>query len=103
MHHHERNDGRGFPHKLAGSDNSVYAQVVGAANRFDQIFSKYMEINDFRFDFALREMSVDTGEFSPFILTLLDNSRIPILSYYKKNARKKEKYNDKKRDKKNDK
>lgn len=103
MHHHERNDGRGYPHKLAGSDNTIYAQIAGAANRFDRIFCKYMEINDFRFDFTLREMAVDSGEFSPFVLKLLDNSRIPILSYYKKKARKKEKYNEKKRSKKHEK
>ncbi len=96
MHHHERNDGRGYPHRLSGNDNSIYAQVVGAANRFDRLFSKYMEVNDFRFDFTLREMTVDSGEFSQSILTLLDNSRIPILSYYKKNARKKETFNENK-------
>jgi len=95
MHHHERNDGRGFPHQLSGSDNSIYAQIVGAANKFDNIFSKYKDITDFRFDFALREMSVDSGEFSPVVISLLEDSRMPILSFYKKKNRQKEKYNDK--------
>ncbi len=100
MHHHERNDGRGYPHKLSGKDNSIYAQIAAAANKFDSIFSKHTEVNDFRFDFTLKEMSSDSGEFSPFILTLLDNSRLSILDYYKKNVRKNETYNNKKNDKK---
>lgn len=89
MHHHERFDGRGFPHSLNGNDNFIYTQVAGAAYKFDRIFSKYIEINDFRFDFALREMAVDVGEFSSYMLELMDKCRTPILSYYRKNASKK--------------
>src|SRR5205085_1634911 len=35
--HHERWDGRGYPDKLAGDAIPLEAQVVGLANRFDEI------------------------------------------------------------------
>lgn len=89
MHHHERNDGRGFPHGLNGQDNSIYAQAAGAAYRFDKIFTKHVEMSDYRFDFTLKEMAVDSGEFSPYMLSLIERCRTTILSYYRKNMRRK--------------
>ncbi len=89
MHHHERNDGRGFPHQLNGQENSIYAQVAGAAYKFDKIFTKHIDMSDYRFDFTLKEMAVDSGEFSPYVLSLFERCRIAILSYYRKNMKRK--------------
>ncbi len=36
-HHHERWDGSGYPDGLAGDDIPIEAQIVGLANRFDDI------------------------------------------------------------------
>src|SRR5438270_12293925 len=35
--HHERKDGSGYPDGLAGDDIPLEAQIVGIANRFDEI------------------------------------------------------------------
>src|SRR5260221_6553371 len=35
--HHERKDGRGYPDGLAGDAIPLEAQIVGIANRFDEI------------------------------------------------------------------
>lgn len=37
LHHHERNDGTGFPDKLAGEEIQFASRVVAIANRFDNL------------------------------------------------------------------
>lgn len=84
-HHHERFDGKGFPHGIKGDDNSVYTQICSAAVKFDRIFAKRPALNETQFDFVISEMTVDNGEFSPKIIALLKSCRSSLISYYKKN------------------
>lgn len=39
MHHHERIDGRGYPHGLAGQDIPLMARIIGVADTFDAMSS----------------------------------------------------------------
>lgn len=39
LHHHERWDGRGYPHKLAGQDIPLMGRVIGLADAFDAMSS----------------------------------------------------------------
>lgn len=38
-HHHERWDGKGYPDKLSGDENSIWAQVVSVADVYDALTS----------------------------------------------------------------
>jgi hypothetical protein len=39
LHHHERYDGRGYPHGLAGEDIPFMARIIGVADTFDAMSS----------------------------------------------------------------
>ncbi len=39
MHHHERIDGKGYPHGLAGEDIPLMAKIIGVADTFDAMSS----------------------------------------------------------------
>ncbi len=39
LHHHERYDGRGYPHKLAGADIPLMARILAVADSFDAMTS----------------------------------------------------------------
>lgn len=39
MHHHERYDGRGYPHRLAGDAIPLMARIIGLADAFDAMSS----------------------------------------------------------------
>ncbi|MGN0682054.1 MAG: response regulator, partial [Oscillospiraceae bacterium] len=51
MHHHERYDGGGYPHKLDGSDITYYTNMTSLCIEFDRMFFKREEYNDRQFDF----------------------------------------------------
>lgn len=40
LHHHERWDGTGYPHRLAGDQIPIEARIVGAADMFDALCSR---------------------------------------------------------------
>ena len=83
MHHHERYDGKGFPHGLDGDDNQIYSQVCGFAVQFDRLFNPRPEYNDMQFDFVLNEMKRDRGAFSPELYDLAEKCRYEIFNYYR--------------------
>lgn len=82
MHHHERYDGKGFPHGLKGGDNLIESQVCGFAIHFDKIFNKRSDYNDTQFDFVINELSFDKGAFSPELYELAEKCRYEIINYY---------------------
>lgn len=84
-HHHERYDGNGYPHRILGSNNSIYAQMCGLVDKFDTMFYKYREHNELQFDFVISDLAQDTGAVSREVLTLLKDSKFNIVMYY--NAR----------------
>lgn len=82
LHHHERYDGKGFPHRLIGNNNSIYAQMCRMLHDFDILFFKYMERNARQFDAVLAEMSKDQGILNPVLLMLLNSCKEDVLTYY---------------------
>lgn len=82
IHHHERYDGKGFPHKIIGENNLVYTQICRLADRFDSLFSKYREHGELQFDFAVKELSQDEGDVSGEVFSLLTGCKWDIIRYY---------------------
>lgn len=80
--HHERYDGAGFPNRITGKNNSVYAQMCRLVDEFDYLYYKYREHNELQFDFVVGTLTMDRGAVSPEILSLLVDSKFNIVMYY---------------------
>jgi len=86
LHHHERFDGMGFPHGIRGDDNSIYAQICGLLERFEDIFSSYSrKHNAVQFDHVVNQLRSDSGFVSSKVLLLLIESKSEIIRYYNEN------------------
>lgn len=83
MHHHERYDGKGFPHRITGDHNQIYTQICRLADRFDSYYMKYQEYNDRQFDCAVSDMERDRGFVSGATLALLTECREDINWFYR--------------------
>ncbi len=82
MHHHERYDGTGFPHRIIGENNLIYTQMCRLAERFDTIFSESPEQNEKQFDLSVKEIKKDEGFVSEELLTLLISCKWDIIYSY---------------------
>jgi len=85
QHHHERYDGEGFPQGMRGSNISVYAQMCGLLERFDDLFFEYSRHNKLQFDYVADQLINDTGFVSNEVIVLLLKSESDIVEYYKRN------------------
>ncbi|MGH3009520.1 MAG: HD-GYP domain-containing protein [Gaiellaceae bacterium] len=66
LHHHERWDGNGYPHRLAGDDIPVEAAVVGLADAFDAMTTDRPYSDARPLDEALDELARNRGtQFAP--------------------------------------
>ena len=69
MHHHERWDGRGYPHGLKGDEISVGAQIVSLADVYDALVSPRVYKAAFSHEKALEMiLNGECGVFSPRLL-----------------------------------
>ena len=84
VHHHERYDGKGYPHKLVGNNNLIYTQICGLIEKFDQLFYKYREHNELQFEFVAGGLAKDKGAVSQEVFSLLTGSKTDIVKYYQK-------------------
>lgn len=82
LHHHERYDGKGFPHKIIGDNNLIYTQICRIVDKFDSLFFKYREHNELQFDFVVKELAQDEGAVSEEVFSLLAGCKIDIVRYY---------------------
>ncbi len=66
MHHHERFDGKGYPHGLAGEDIPVIARMIALADTFDAMSSSRTYRTAMTRSAVLQEMSNGAGtQFDP--------------------------------------
>ena len=66
LHHHERWDGRGYPHKLAGEDIPLMGRVIGLADSFDAMSSNRTYRKALRLEDVLAEIERCAGtQFDP--------------------------------------
>lgn len=82
IHHHERFDGKGYPHKVSGDKLSVYSQMCSLLHEFDNLFFRYRERSGKQFDFVISELGQDEGAVSPEVFSLLSGSKFNISMYY---------------------
>ncbi len=82
LHHHERFDGKGFPHGIGGHDISVYAQMCGLLERLEELFFYYGKHSAARFDRVINQLKDDFGFSSNNVLFLLIESKDEIIRYY---------------------
>jgi putative two-component system response regulator len=82
LHHHERIDGRGYPHGLNGDENAVYTQLCTISIKFDEKFSEVPEKTSEQFERVVNVMASNSGEFSSHLIPLLDACKTSILEYY---------------------
>lgn len=85
LNHHERYDGSGFPNGRCGNNISVYAQMCGLLEKFDDMFFNYSKHNEIQFDYVINQLNSDIGLVSQEVMLLLEDSRYDIIRYYNKN------------------
>lgn len=82
MHHHERYDGKGFPHRIVGDHNLLGAQMCSLAERFDRLFMQIGEHGEEQFAYVLGEIEKDEGYVSKEVLSALADCGQEIVAYY---------------------
>jgi len=85
LHHHERFDGKGFPYGISGDNNSIYAQICGLLERFEELFFGYSKHNATQFDYVMDQLGRDSGFVSSEVFSLLVESKAEIVRYYNGN------------------
>jgi HD-GYP domain-containing protein (c-di-GMP phosphodiesterase class II) len=68
-HHHERWDGRGYPHKLGGEDIPLMARIVQVADTYDAMVSDRSYRKALSHETAARELRLHEGkQFDPRVI-----------------------------------
>lgn len=66
LHHHERWDGRGYPHKIAGENIELIARMIGLADAFDAMSSNRSYRAGMSRDHVIGELTKGSGaQFDP--------------------------------------
>ena len=78
----------GYPHCLKGSDIADYTRLCSLVIEFDRLFSKREQMNEWQFDFILKELVVEKGKYDPIFINILMICKMSIVSYYKLKLRK---------------
>lgn len=66
LYHHERYDGNGYPHRLAGDDIPLLARIIGVADTFDAMSSNRAYRSKMARDVVLAEIARCSGsQFDP--------------------------------------
>ena len=82
MHHHERFDGKGFPHNLKGEEISPYTRLCRIIIDFHEVFSRKKAFNYLQFQAAINEMKADIGAYDPALLEIFESCQPLLISYY---------------------
>ena len=80
LHHHERWDGNGYPHGLAGEQIPLMARVIAVVDAFDAMTGDRSYRGALTADQALRRIRTGSGhQFDPRIASLFDQHKDEIL------------------------
>lgn len=74
LHHHERIDGTGYPHSLAGDEISLYARMGAVCDVYDAVTSARAYKQPWQPTEALSRMAEWHGHFDPRILAAFERS-----------------------------
>lgn len=67
LHHHEKFDGTGYPHALAGNEISIFARMGAVCDVYDAITSDRPYKKGWGAAHSIREMASWTGHFDPLV------------------------------------
>jgi HD-GYP domain-containing protein (c-di-GMP phosphodiesterase class II) len=68
LYHHERHDGRGYPHGLAGGDIPIFGRLIGLADAFDAMSSHRTYRRALKLEDVLEEIRRCAGsQFDPVL------------------------------------
>lgn len=85
LHHHERFDGKGYPDKIVGKNNSVFNQLCRLVDEFEQLRSKFFGDKARPVKFVVKRM---TGEgermVEPKLYALLEDCEPQFVDYFMK-------------------
>lgn len=87
IYHHERYDGTGYPHRLAGNNISIYNQICKLVDDFDALLSKFYGADGMQVNFIMKRMLNDQGLVSEEVFSLLEECKPTITNYYAKLAK----------------
>ena len=80
LHHHERWDGNGYPHGLAGEQIPLMARIIAVVDAFDAMTGDRSYRGALTADQALRRIRTGSGhQFDPRIASLFDQHKDEIL------------------------
>ena len=87
LFHHERYDGRGYPHGLKGNDIPQIARIIGVADAFDAMTANRIYRKQMDFGYVLEEMKKGRGsQFDPdaddALLRLIEEGKIDLYNIY---------------------
>jgi diguanylate cyclase (GGDEF)-like protein/putative nucleotidyltransferase with HDIG domain len=72
LHHHERWDGRGYPHRLSGAEIPFGSRIILVADAFDALTSDRAYRRGVSVDAAIHEIQSESGrQFDPLIVSAL--------------------------------
>lgn len=82
MHHHERYDGKGFPHMLKGEEISPYTRLCRIIIDFHEMFFPKKTYNYLQFESTISDMRKDIGAYDSSLLDIFVSCQPYIISYY---------------------
>ena len=85
LHHHERWDGTGYPHRTKGKNNSIYNQLCHLVDELDTRRSRFYGNSAKPVTSIIRRLLNDGDEMvSPDVYTLLEDCEKQIFDYFMK-------------------
>ena len=85
LHHHERFDGKGYPNKLAGKNNSVFNQLCRLVDEFEHLRSKFFGDKARPVKFVIKRMTGGGMTMvEPKLYALLEDCEPQFVDYFMK-------------------
>lgn len=83
LHHHERWDGRGYPHGLVGDETPIWTQIVALADVYDALVSRRCYKKAFPADVAMEMiLGGQCGIFNPRLLACFQRAEDELRRFY---------------------